>query len=459
MPTEVIVFCDVCDAAKVGEALAARSDAFNVTIIPLQNGPDLAKVVRQTFCSRRSISDAFCCVNWCSGNDESEDRANTSTVAELIEKIYKVPLIGNPLAVTKYDVEDIRMLMFYSELRCPNFCIVKGQKDLARLEGIHCPASVWVGDNCSNAASSTILAASVAHALQSQPVVLVVEDSLASTHSLTVIVSQGKVYHTPKLIPLEGVTSSITKEPDASTVAEFVATVVTSIMGKQGHARIEVHVDNDGTLALTDVKFNISLPIAAAGIAATEYFAKEVPVALAMAEASAPKHIVSFDPVGKGYFMRAARDIAEGELVFEDERRAFAIVTRDHVVKTWSDADKYTFSRYAWPLDADCHVYAIWEDDPKRWRPINHSCDPNLVFAEGHSLNVIARRSIKEQEDLTLDYSTFCDYTMKPFQCFCNSDKCRGTVTPGQVPWETYGSHAWHRREPPKVADLVPSQQ
>jgi hypothetical protein len=158
-----------------------------------------------------------------------------------------------------------------------------------------------------------------------------------------------------------------------------------------------------------------------------------------------PTFDVGFDPAAKGYFVRSYRALAKGETVFEDEGRAFPIVTRGHVERTWSEEDRVTFSRYAWPIDDAGHVYAIWENEPRTWRPINHSCDPNLCFAEGYSLNVIARRDIAKGEDLTLDYATFCDLTMQPFQCFCRSAMCRGRIVPDPEALKRYGTNAWHR--------------
>jgi hypothetical protein len=167
-----------------------------------------------------------------------------------------------------------------------------------------------------------------------------------------------------------------------------------------------------------------------------------------------PNYRVSFDASDKGYFMKAERDMKKGDIVFEDEGRAFTVVTRPHVMKHWSAEDKVVFSRFAWPLD-DGHVYVTWDDSPKKWRPINHSCDPNLIFAEGHSLNVIASRDIKKGDDLTLDYATFCDFSMKPFQCFCKTSHCRGMIQPNEAALAKYGTNAWHRKMPSEAAGQV----
>lgn len=157
----------------------------------------------------------------------------------------------------------------------------------------------------------------------------------------------------------------------------------------------------------------------------------------------------------QGYRLCAARNLHKGEVVFEDEGRAFAVVTRPHVQANWNEEQKKTFTEYAWPLDGEGHVYAIWEQHPSRWRPINHSCDPTCVFAAPHSLNVIAAKEISQGEDLTMDYATFCDSTMKPFLCLCGSEACRGWIQADEKSLSKYGPHAWFRRVPAPVPPLL----
>lgn len=157
----------------------------------------------------------------------------------------------------------------------------------------------------------------------------------------------------------------------------------------------------------------------------------------------------------KGYSLCAARAIKKGEIVFEDEGRSFAIITRPFVEQTWDAESKKTFTEYAWPLDTEGHVYAIWEKEPTRWRPINHSCDPTCIFAAPHSLNVIAARDLAEGEDLSMDYATFCDRTMRPFRCLCGSACCRGLIAPDEEALRKYGENAWLRRVPPPVKPLL----
>lgn len=56
-------------------------------------------------------------------------------------------------------------------------------------------------------------------------------------------------------------------------------------------------------------------------------------------------------------------------------------------------------------INTDMTVFALWSEDPSVWRPINHCCDPNAWM---YGLSTYARRKIKKDEEITLDYATFC---------------------------------------------------
>jgi uncharacterized protein len=57
---------------------------------------------------------------------------------------------------------------------------------------------------------------------------------------------------------------------------------------------------------------------------------------------------------------------------------------------------------------------------------INHSCDPNLWFANGWPL--VARRDIAAGEELTFDYATGETYSLHSI-CKCGSKNCRKNIT------------------------------
>lgn len=126
-----------------------------------------------------------------------------------------------------------------------------------------------------------------------------------------------------------------------------------------------------------------------------------------------------------GFGLFATQFIGAGSVVDAREGKAQNLVSRPHVDSTWTKEMQSLFRKYAWPIGG--HIYGIWSDNPENWRPINHSCDPNV---EMKGLDVVARRDIQPGEQLTVDYSTFCGPEMDSFQCGCGSPLCRGTIRP-----------------------------
>lgn len=62
---------------------------------------------------------------------------------------------------------------------------------------------------------------------------------------------------------------------------------------------------------------------------------------------------------------------------------------------------------------------------------LNHSCDPNCWLVD--EVTVIARRDIKEGEEITLESATWNDYEDEEYAdddvCTCGSEICRGKIT------------------------------
>lgn len=125
-----------------------------------------------------------------------------------------------------------------------------------------------------------------------------------------------------------------------------------------------------------------------------------------------------------GFGIYATRPIRKGDIIFVGEGRAQRIVTKRFVDKNWNEEQKLNFRRYAYAVSEE--VFVLWDDDPSEWAPQNHSCDANTGL---NGLNVVALRSIKKNEELTLDYSQFLDENMEPFECKCGSSNCRGLIT------------------------------
>jgi D-alanine-D-alanine ligase len=126
---------------------------------------------------------------------------------------------------------------------------------------------------------------------------------------------------------------------------------------------------------------------------------------------------------GNGYAVYASRTISEGETVMHFQGRPHNLVTRDWVENHWSDQEKAWFHAYAWPLTDQ--VWVIWSEEAEEWRPINHSCDPN-TWLEG--LDLVARRDISQGEEIRVDYATYGNNVLAPFDCTCGAPECRGRV-------------------------------
>ena len=125
-----------------------------------------------------------------------------------------------------------------------------------------------------------------------------------------------------------------------------------------------------------------------------------------------------------GYGIYANRPVKKNEVIFKGEGKAQRIITKRFIEKNWNEDEKLHFRRYAYPISDE--VFILWDEDPAEWAPQNHSCDPNTAF---DGLNVIALRDIASGTELTLDYASFLDESMEPFDCQCNAPTCRGRIT------------------------------
>lgn len=125
-----------------------------------------------------------------------------------------------------------------------------------------------------------------------------------------------------------------------------------------------------------------------------------------------------------GFGIYATRSIMCNEVIFMGEEQSQRMVTKRHVETHWNDVEKEIFRRYAYPVSNE--VFLLWDNDPAAWAPQNHSCQPNTAY---DGLNVIAIRHIEKGEELTLDYATFLDEHMEPFECQCGSTNCRKRIT------------------------------
>ena len=126
-----------------------------------------------------------------------------------------------------------------------------------------------------------------------------------------------------------------------------------------------------------------------------------------------------------GYGMYCTQRVLAGERVVQYENTEHVLASSQYVDRKFArgSLERQWFEEYAYPLSDG--LWATWSADPKKWIPINHSCDPTC-WVDG--LDLLARRDLEPGEHLTMDYATFCVENTKPFDCRCGG-RGRQTAT------------------------------
>jgi hypothetical protein len=64
---------------------------------------------------------------------------------------------------------------------------------------------------------------------------------------------------------------------------------------------------------------------------------------------------------------------------------------------------------------------------PEFLQYINHSCEPN-VFFDTTTMHLVALKKILQQEEMTFFYPSTEWEMVQPFNCYCGSVNCLGTI-------------------------------
>ncbi|MBS1655106.1 MAG: SET domain-containing protein-lysine N-methyltransferase, partial [Bacteroidetes bacterium] len=204
--------------------------------------------------------------------------------------------------------------------------------------------------------------------------------------------------------------------------------------GAVGYARMDFRMNNKGELFFLEVNFTCSVfytdgyegsadyILKHDGIGQTGFLRHIIAEGITRHRRKQNKYRIHGNSIA-GYGIYATQPLAKGEIIFKGEEKAQRIATRRWVEQHWTSEEKEIFARYAYPLSNE--VFLLWDDNPYGWAPQNHSCDPNTGY---DGLNVVALKDIIPGEELTLDYATFLDEHMEPFQCRCGSSSCRGMI-------------------------------
>jgi hypothetical protein len=121
-------------------------------------------------------------------------------------------------------------------------------------------------------------------------------------------------------------------------------------------------------------------------------------------------YVVGPHQFGRGLF--ASRDIATGETILKFRGRLIS----------FSQSCNPRFERYCVQIGPNCYTLT-WA--PERY--INHSCDPNLGFADNRVLRAL--HDIPAGGELTFDYSTSMAENSWTMVCGCTNRACRRVIT------------------------------
>ena len=228
-------------------------------------------------------------------------------------------------------------------------------------------------------------------------------------------------------------------DPEVEKQLKDAALQIFQGFGGVGYGRLDFRMNDKKEIYFLEINFTCSVfykdgyegsadyILKHDGIGQAGFIQKIIAEGLARYHRKQKKYVMRGNAIA-GYGIYAKQNISAKEIIFRGEEMAQRIVTRHFVDRTWSETQKEAFRRYAYPLSKE--VFLLWDDNPVNWAPQNHSCDPNTHY---QGLNVLASRRILKGEELTLDYATFLDDRMEPFECHCGAAKCREWVvgTPG----------------------------
>lgn len=94
-------------------------------------------------------------------------------------------------------------------------------------------------------------------------------------------------------------------------------------------------------------------------------------------------------------------------------------------------------------MDFDDHFYIDGIKFGSKSRFANHSCFPNaslevVIRAEKQKLAIalITTKTIKQDEEITINYGWIAEIGKERVPCFCGSSKCTGFLESVENPWE-----------------------
>ena len=201
-----------------------------------------------------------------------------------------------------------------------------------------------------------------------------------------------------------------------------------------GYARLDFRMNNKGEIFFLEINFTCSVFYKDGYEGSADYILKYdgvgqsgflhhiIAEGIARHNRKQKLYVMKGNSIA-GFGIYASRNIKQGDIIFKGEGRAQRLITRRFVESSWNENEKETFRRYAYPVSKE--IFLLWDDNPAEWAPQNHCCNPNTGYL---GLNVIALTDISKGNELTLDYTSFLDENMEPFNCSSGSVNSRGLI-------------------------------
>ena len=384
-----------------------------------------------------------------------------------IDVIYSLELLNLPFTGPSsilYDPskEIMKLVAYYEGIKTPNYCLIQNEAELKDLiKPLQYPLFVKpskAGDSLGIDENSLVndeasLKQKVATILPEYGELLIEEyidgreftvliaanaDGRSATafQPVEFIFPKGNTFKTYALKTSELHTDANVPVKDASINQQLknAAEKIFNSFGGVGYARLDFRMNAAGELYFLEINFTCSVfyengyegsadyILQYDGIGQRNFLEHIIAEGITRFERKKKNYIVKNNAIS-GFGIYASKDLHAGELIFKGEEMSQRIVTRKWVEENWTEAEKLTFRRYAYPLGTE--VFLLWSNLPQDWAPQNHSCDANTRFS---GLNIIAVKSIRKGDELTLDYAQFLDENAEPFQCLCGSPNCRGLI-------------------------------
>jgi len=219
----------------------------------------------------------------------------------------------------------------------------------------------------------------------------------------------------------------------AKQVGEIARDLFVGLEGT-GYARIDFRLDADGILYVLDVNANCGIfnrPGEESSADLILQIRNEQSLFMERMLEQAHRMVnqryhVGPTPTDK-MGMIANQDFDIGDLVYQEEEKVFRLVSKQHMQTVWKHWYKKEGPVFCFPVGVNSYLY--WDQDPRLWNPVNHSCEPNIGYQGDSTWNMYALRPIRKGEELLVDYAAFYDDLFPPIQCVCGSAECRGTVS------------------------------